>query len=680
MPSIDWSQDHLVVVMDALRPFGEILDALQGNGRTWVVFFHSDAGKQRSQFYVFSPEELRRVFVRSPARATRTALDALVLQEWAESRRVPIGATSAEHPSRRDPRYPSQGRVVAISDDGSIEVGELVDATRGAPPKAERHTAGVPDSLGEFRGVLEVNRDTAQVAGEPRPERVDVLLSAEGPAEIGIGQEAIVDVRVELAARATPLAHVIPAAIDQDGSIIVILTAEPGSLEVVSSRLIRLAPPGDVNPSVGTSFVIRGRAAGAASLAVMFRQGASDLGTIVLKMRVVDANQREGTISGRVAAVPRDRGDDEVLVLLVDEEAEDGSFRYRYRVYSRALELNFTEFLSRPVQPVGTGERSAPLAYVREIHRALVERVLANRDDIATFARELKGIGVDMCRQLFTPDFARLLWARRGDIVIVQLTSWEPYMPWELLRLQHPDTLEVDDRFLGEYGLIRTLSGNTPPRVLGGADWRYLVGTYPEKSHPEVADERPYLTEILPKAGVNVHPIAAAVGDFLDALACSRFDVLHVTCHGRTDMEDGSRTELIISDRRTSGGISPVTVSARTIAGEARLQARRTMVFLNACETGRLPPGLTSWGGWPRTFFDVGAGAFVGTSWSVRDRPAAVFAETFYSTLLNGKSLAEAAVAARAAAKVLGDASWLAFVVYGNPLARMDCGRKTATS
>jgi CHAT domain-containing protein len=79
---------------------------------------------------------------------------------------------------------------------------------------------------------------------------------------------------------------------------------------------------------------------------------------------------------------------------------------------------------------------------------------------------------------------------------------------------------------------------------------------------------------------------------------------------------------------------------------------------------------LTQWGGWPNVFLRAGAGAFVGSSWSVRDKPAALFCQTFYGALLNDQMLHEAASAAREAAKQLGDSSWLAYKVYGHPNAK----------
>src|SRR5205085_1356154 len=109
----------------------------------------------------------------------------------------------------------------------------------------------------------------------------------------------------------------------------------------------------------------------------------------------------------------------------------------------------------------------------------------------------------------------------------------------------------------------------------------------------------------------------------------------------------------IIADEATSGSGAPraVEVDATTVAAEAKLRASRPVVFLNGCETGRSGAVLTAWGGWPNVFVRAGAGAFVGTAWAVRDKPAAAFATAFYNSLLDGENLADAATSARAAAK-----------------------------
>ena len=91
------------------------------------------------------------------------------------------------------------------------------------------------------------------------------------------------------------------------------------------------------------------------------------------------------------------------------------------------------------------------------------------------------------------------------------------------------------------------------------------------------------------------------------------------------------------------------------------------IVLLNACQIGRTGYALTGISGFAQAFLKGGAGAFIGSLWAVGDRPARVFSEALYSALLEGSDLAEASRKAREKAKAAGDATWLAYVVYGHP-------------
>ena len=98
-------------------------------------------------------------------------------------------------------------------------------------------------------------------------------------------------------------------------------------------------------------------------------------------------------------------------------------------------------------------------------------------------------------------------------------------------------------------------------------------------------------------------------------------------------------------------------------------------MFINACQTGRTGAGLGGVGGFADAFLrpgsKCGAGAFIGALWSVDDKLAFGFAETFYVALKAGKTLVEAAQAARDLAKTKQEFTWLAYTVYGNPFARV---------
>ena len=101
--------------------------------------------------------------------------------------------------------------------------------------------------------------------------------------------------------------------------------------------------------------------------------------------------------------------------------------------------------------------------------------------------------------------------------------------------------------------------------------------------------------------------------------------------------------------------------------------ASRPLVFLNCCRAGRTGNAIAGVGGFAGAFLKPtsgrGAGAFVGAQWSLFDDTALTFATSFYQALLAGETLVDATRAARGAAKTAGELSWLAYTVYGDPVA-----------
>jgi hypothetical protein len=65
----------------------------------------------------------------------------------------------------------------------------------------------------------------------------------------------------------------------------------------------------------------------------------------------------------------------------------------------------------------------------------------------------------------------------------------------------------------------------------------------------------------------------------------------------------------------------------------------RPLVFLNACETGGSSRDLLGLGGWPARFLAAGAGAFLGTYWTVSGNAARAFSQGFYRRPLFLRSL-----------------------------------------
>ncbi|HET8625584.1 MAG TPA: CHAT domain-containing protein, partial [Gemmatimonadales bacterium] len=524
------------------------------------------------------------------------------------------------------------------------------------------------------------------VATAPAPPAaaLKTTISAEAPEQATVGTIVLIDYRLELSgADAAPLRERIEADVRPEETIRVILTTHGTAVQAQGSRIQEVQPPSPGNPVQGV-FEVRAVEVATCQLALIFRQGGTELGSIRLPLEVVAGAPRAGTSQGVAAAAPRMPEDDELLVLLIQQETERVVVHnagqpanevvtkvwYEYQLQSDQLGLNYVTLTSRPLQDRGGSVARTAQAYVESIYERVTQDVLSPAD-MQRLEKQVAALGATMCGELFDPEVTRELWKVRPRLRAIQVTSWEPYIPWELVRLKHPDTGEVDERFLCEYGLVRALPGESGPRSLRLDKWAYLAATYPNGSAETVAGEVDYFTKTLPSRGIRPTTVAATYIGFLSALEAPDFDVLHLACHGESQHQKIEDAVLQIGDELDlTGRAQFIAVDATTVRQSAQLRKRRPLVFLNACESGRHGPSLTAWGGWPTAFLGAGAGAFVGTSWPVRDQPASKFAHAFYDALQQGDTLAAAATVARRATRGVGDASWLAFKVYGHPRAR----------
>ena len=87
--------------------------------------------------------------------------------------------------------------------------------------------------------------------------------------------------------------------------------------------------------------------------------------------------------------------------------------------------------------------------------------------------------------------------------------------------------------------------------------------------------------------------------------------------------------------------------------------------------SGRSELSLSDIGGWAAQFLRAGAGAFLGSYWSIYDQGAYQFAQSFYDSLLSGKTVAQSAWAAREVVKANGDPTFLAYTVFAEPSAQI---------
>jgi len=685
MLDILWDRYSTILVVAAQRSLDSVLRRMDNEDAVWVVVVRTMTGTAEVYYYAFRGSELRRLADEFPERRSWSIERAMDIHEWMSSSTTRGGRPTAPAQgqggpaARRIVNFDAAGRIAAIGE--RVWMGVRFAAAERRPRRRSMVLEPPPPDLGhlhapdDFEAVRDdYDPEAGGAPGAAPAAEIELTLSAETKAEIPVGNNEVVDFRMELAWDAVPLAVSQRALAKPDVRIVVSLSVENDAIEIVRDTEHTLDPPAPKNPQKGC-FQVKGVRAGVSRLAVAFRQGGSELGVIGLAVEVVEGAERSFPARGAATAAPRDLADDDKLALLVEQRTQGGEVFYEYILHSEALGLPYRRLRSKPLLDRGGGLAATTQAFVERIYERVTTE-LKSLDDLKQLQREARALGANLCQELLDPEVAKVLWPLRSRIKLVQIVSWEPYIPWELVRLRDPESGQIDDRFLAEYGLVRTLSDEMPPRALPMTQWGYLGATFPMGTSPPVGAELDYFTGTSPDSlqghGITPTAIAATRDAFYDALAGGDFDVLHISCHAESPHQAIDRANLIIGDETPpgSGQARLVEVDTVTVEAEARLKQRRPLVFLNACETGRVGAVLTAWGGWPNVFLRAGAGAFVGSSWAVRDKPAAAFSTAFYNAMLGGKTLAEAASAARASAKKLGDASWLAFKVYGHPRAR----------
>jgi CHAT domain/Inner membrane component of T3SS, cytoplasmic domain len=160
----------------------------------------------------------------------------------------------------------------------------------------------------------------------------------------------------------------------------------------------------------------------------------------------------------------------------------------------------------------------------------------------------------------------------------------------------------------------------------------------------------------------------ATRANVLAELASGLHDILHYAGHADFVETSPEESGLILRDGRL------------TAADLAKVETAPQMIFLNACQSGRMrgAPGKPTIDVRRSTFaghvslaegFLVnGIANFIGTYWPVDDVAASRFANAFYAGLLAGKPLSVAMREARQAAKTINSRDWANYLHFGDPL------------
>jgi hypothetical protein len=457
-------------------------------------------------------------------------------------------------------------------------------------------------------------------------EAVGGELSIHGPAEVAADAEArfLVDLQLRGAGIVDPA----------DVSFLVEARGTAGDIAITID-------PASHDFGVHASVVVKPHGTGEGAVKVRALVRGQPVAKATMRFEISRAGAAQRSVS---APVPAGRPPEPGLTMVLDE-ASDGS--YRVLVYGEHGELGHRRF--GPISP------SRALLGDLALQIGELERTAGTRGADA----RIEAWGEKLSEALMPEDLRALLWQLRDRLSSCYIVSSDHALPWELCRLTGTDGSGAhrSGGFLCEITALTRWVMDMPPKTTLAVDRIALI--VPNDSRlPEAAAERRDLFDAAP--GVSVIP--ASFVELREALARGEYDAWHFAGHGLYDVGRGSRPSLILDD---DSRLEP-----EDICGVVRNIGRRSpIVLLNACHTAPLPVATTI-DAWSHHFVAAGAGAFIGTRWQIRDLAARRFAQVFYTAMRHGEPLGAAVRAARLAIRDNG-LTWLAYTVFGHPLARV---------
>ena len=343
------------------------------------------------------------------------------------------------------------------------------------------------------------------------------------------------------------------------------------------------------------------------------------------------------------------------LRLRVDERRVDGRVVLAYSLEdsSRSCDKNLEYFESQPF-------RRDPIDHFKALFRSVEQ--LSDPGNILERQKRLESFGVELFQTLLPPGLQRRLWSLPRSACTLLILSDEAWIPWELMKLRDPDSDAAAGPFFAEaFALTRWPSGDSQQDPAPLLQLQQLAFVLPKGSGPETAESD--LVDALSSGDRETVEMPARYLDVLEALGQGRYDGWHFAGHGLSMGEHPNQWGLRLDQGK---------LTATDLAGEARRLGRsRPLIFLNSCNSARAGHGLMGIGGLADAFLGAGAGALIGTYWSIPDDRAKAFADAFYERFLKaelpmGEAIRQARERIRS--QFPGDPTWLAYTVFSHPL------------
>ena len=400
---------------------------------------------------------------------------------------------------------------------------------------------------------------------------------------------------------------------------------------------------------------------GAAFVGAIFFANGRACGQVTLQVEVKGAAAPTAAEPANVIVVPSNAGPvADLTVTILADPSHDG------RSYHCSVSTPHIEKYRDPVNAAWNLQNQT-----QQLVSGFMARFTAPSTSREQLISELKGVGLILFDS--SPDnFQEVFWAlidANAPLKSIAIVSAEPFVPWELMIPSRSLPTYTRRLPLGvEFNIGRWTDDKTiaPAWSLRITDSSVIAPAYSGTMILKTSlEEANMVSGQYPGDIIRPAPFAI-VGKELGTVPRS---LIHFICHGK-DAATGIQS-IRLDD---NGELSSSNI--RGIEGLGEIFAKtRPVVFLNACEVGRITPSLVGLGGFVASFIKLGATAVIAPLWSVEDSIAHEIATLFYQEVKAnpGQIISEIfkKVRSKGYDPAFGRDTYVAYCFYGDPGARL---------
>lgn len=328
------------------------------------------------------------------------------------------------------------------------------------------------------------------------------------------------------------------------------------------------------------------------------------------------------------------------------------------------------------------GAKAAVVSGVQTVAEAKLRPLIARLVDPTV--NDLTADGDELGRLILSDEVRAVLPMNRGHHLVVVHDAAMSRIPWETLAFV--DGRQKKEAWFpaAEHGLTHRYAADN----LSVAKWleqrlednvlTVLLVVNPTEDLPGAEEEGALVEKLfnqVPGCRLDTLRKAAATRPaLLSAFGSGKYDLIHYAGHASFDPLKPEQSGILCH--------GSAVLSGADLASVGKLP---TLVFFNACESGRLRRGERLTGprrqtmvrarlaemlkgvSFAEAFMRGGVANLLATYWPVGDRAAKVFAEAFYVRIMKGATAGEAIQAGRAEVKKTGSKDWADYIFYGEP-------------